>query len=188
MSESKILYETEYLQFKATQKPDGKGEWAYAHRANAKGIVVIVPLIDNERILFIKTRRPPLVAEGFEGFNIEFPAGLVADVDKNETTQECAKKELLEEAGLVAESFEVLTQRLSSSGGCVSEVSTIVLARVNGAAERFEPQDDGGIIVERDEVRVCDIPMWLKEQERAQNTIGAQTLAGLYYVLAREEQ
>lgn len=178
---SKILHKTKFLELRTAPKPNGNGEWAYAHRPNVKDIVIIIPLINNESILFLKTRRPPLREECMGKFNIELPAGLVGDEDENETVEEAAKKELLEETGLVAEKFEVMVRKLSSSGGCTSETATLVLAHINNS-NGIEPGDDDGVIAERIIVPVKEAPAWLKTQEDEGNTIGAQTLAGLYYV------
>ncbi|GBF23191.1 ADP-ribose pyrophosphatase, partial [Candidatus Gastranaerophilus sp. (ex Termes propinquus)] len=129
-----------------------------------------------------KTLRPPLRAEGAGEFNIELPAGLVGDVDKNETPLEAAGKELLEETGLKAGRFEVMTRKLSSSGGCTSECATVVLAYVEDTTLHKVPEDDEGVIVERVEVPLNEIPAWLLKMEYEGNTIGAQTLAGLFYL------
>lgn len=181
----RVLCSTKFLQLKSAPKPDGQGEWAYAHRPNVNEIVIVVPVIsypEGKKVLFLKTVRPPLVNEGYAKFNIELPAGLVGDECAHETLIECAQKELLEEAGLVAQKLEVKTQKLSSSAGCTSEVACVVVAYVDGSTERFNPQDDGGVIVEREEVFVEEIFVWLKIQEKEGNTIGAQTLAGLFYI------
>ncbi|GBF23512.1 NUDIX hydrolase, partial [Candidatus Gastranaerophilus sp. (ex Termes propinquus)] len=47
----KILYKTPYLELRSAQKLHG-GEWVYAHRANVRDIVIIVPFIQNEKVLF----------------------------------------------------------------------------------------------------------------------------------------
>ena len=51
-----ILYDTKYLQLKSTKSKTGK-DWVYAHRPNAKDVVVILPLINNKDILFLKEER-----------------------------------------------------------------------------------------------------------------------------------
>ncbi len=174
---SKILCETKFLQLK-----DDNG-WFYAHRPNVSGIVIIVPIICNQEVLFLKTKRPPLVAEEISKFNIEFPAGLIGDINKNESVLECASKELLEETGLVATQMKILTNNLTSSGGLTSETSSVVLAIIEDAMPVTTPQDDGGIIVERMRIKISDIPKWLQTQEKTGGSIGAQTLAGLYLFL-----
>ena len=46
-----ILYDTKFLQLKSTPSKSGKDR-VYAHRPNAKDVVVILPIINNEKILF----------------------------------------------------------------------------------------------------------------------------------------
>ena len=45
-----LLYDTKYLQLKSTKSKSGN-DWVYAHRPNAKDVVVILPLINNKRFL-----------------------------------------------------------------------------------------------------------------------------------------
>lgn len=174
---SEILFNTKFLQLK------NENGWTYAHRPNAKNIVIIVPIIKGEEILFLKTRRPPLIAEGVSKFNIELPAGLVGDEIENEDVLEAAKKELLEETGMVAEKFTVLSENLSSTGGLTSESSTVILAEISNDAIINSPQSDGGVIVERIRIKIGDIKKWLQMQEEDGCSIGAQTLAGLFLCL-----
>lgn len=172
-----ILYDTKYLQLKKT------GRWFYAHRPNVSDIVIIVPVVrckDGDEIIMLKTKRPPLVAEGVSKFNIELPAGLVGDEVENEDIIEAAKKELLEETGYRAEKITVLTRKLSSSGGLSSECAAVVLAEITDDKIVSPPQSDGGIIIECIRVKIKDVKSWLKAQEIEGNSIGSQTLAGLY--------
>lgn len=183
---SEILCETKFLQLK---NEDG---WFYAHRPNVSGIVIIVPVIigstrDDDEILFLKTKRPPLTAEGVSRFNIELPAGLVGDIDKNESVLDCAHKELLEETGLVAAKMKILTHNLTSSGGLTSETSSLVMAMIEDGTPVQTAQNDGGIILERIRVKIADIPKWLIAQEKAGGSIGAQTLAGVYLFLCNNK-
>ena len=177
----KILYDTKYLQLKSTKSKTGN-DWVYAHRPNAKDVVIIVPVIEKEKVLFIIEERPPLVAEGISNRSIAIPAGLVGDVRKDETTEDAIKAELLEEAGLKADRIEIKTRRAASSPGCVSETCTIAIAYIDKYEIVQEPVDDGGVIVDRVLVNIKDIYPWLKEQEENGAVIAAQTLAGLFYL------
>ena len=183
--ESKILYsDSKYLNFMEADCPDGK-KWAYVKRVNAKGIVIIVPLITDlaePSTLFLKTKRPPLNAEGICEFNIEFPAGLVADENFGETFEEAMKKELLEETGMKAERFVKKTDKLTSSAGCTSEVSTLSVAYINNSKIYQKPVSDGDIIQERILIPISEIKNFIKESQNKGYAIGAQTLAGVYYL------
>ena len=179
-----ILYDTKYLQLKSTKSKTGS-DWVYAHRPNAKDVVIIVPVIENKKVLFIIEERPPLVAEGIAKYSIAVPAGLVGDEREGESIEEAISAELLEEAGLVADRIVIKTRKAASSPGCVSETVTIAIAYINEYKIASKPVDDGGVIVDRVLVDIDNIYPWLREREANGDVIAAQTLAGLFYL--REE-
>ena len=177
----KILYDTKYLQLKRTKSKTGS-DWVYAHRPNAKDVVIIVPVIENRKVLFIIEERPPLVAEEIAHKSIAVPAGLVGDERPNESIEDAIQAELLEEAGLKADRICIKTRRAASSPGCVSETVTIAIAHINEYKIISEPVDDGGVIIDRVLVDINNITNWLKEQEEKGAALAAQTLAGLFYL------
>ena len=178
---SNILYDTKYLQLKSTKSKSGK-DWVYAHRPNAKDVVIIVPVINNKQVLFIIEERPPLVAEDIAIRSIAVPAGLVGDEREGESIEDAIRAELLEEAGLEADRIEIKTRRAASSPGCVSETVTIAIAYINEYKIISEPVSDDGVITDRVLIDIKDIYPWLKEREQEGYALAAQTLAGLYYL------
>lgn len=180
-----ILYDTKYLQLKSTKSKTGK-DWVYAHRPNAKDVVVILPLINNKEILFLKEERPPLQAENIAKYSIALPAGLVGDERFGETVEDAIQAELLEESGLKADKIKILTRKLASSPGCVSETITIAIAYISEYNVISKPVSDGGVIVDRILVDRNNIHNWLREQEQAGVALTASTLAALFY-LSEEE-
>lgn len=180
--ENKILYDTKYLQLKKTKAKTGN-DWVYAHRPNAKDVVVIVPVIENKKVLFIVEERPHLMAEGIATRSIAVPAGLVGDERKGESIEDAIRVELLEEAGLVPDKIVIKTRKAASSPGCVSETVTIAIAYINEYKIHSEPIDDGGVIVDRILVDIDKIYQWLKEQEQNGFALASQTLAGLFYLM-----
>ena len=176
-----VLYDTKYLQLKSTSSKTGN-DWVYAHRPNAKDVVIIVPVIENSKVLFIIEERPPLIAEDIAIRSVAVPAGLVGDERKDESIEDAIKAELLEEAGLIADRIDIKTRRTASSPGCVSETVTIAIAYIDKYEIALEPIDDGGVIVERVLVDIDRIYSWLKIQEENGAALAAQTLAGLYYL------
>lgn len=177
---SKVLYDTKYLQLKSTLAKSGH-DWVYAHRPNAKDVVVILPQTEDE-VLFLIEERPPLQAENKGKYSLALPAGLVGDERIGETIEEAIKAELLEEAGLVANSIEIKSRNVASSAGCVSETVTIAIANIKQKQPVSEPVSDGGVIVDRVWVEKSQIKKWLKEQEKKGIVLTAQTLAALYYL------
>ena len=176
-----ILYDTKYLQLKKTQSKTGS-DWVYAHRPNAKDVVVIVPIIENKKILFLIEERPPLKAENIAIHSISVPAGLVGDERKNESIEDAILTELLEETGLKANRIEIKAKNVASSPGCVSETVTIAIAYINKYEITTAPVDDGGVIVDRILVDINHIREWLNKQEEKGYILTAQTLAGLFYL------
>ena len=181
LSDNKVLCNTKYLQLKSTKSRNGS-DWVYAHRPNAKDVVVIVPVINNKQVLFIIEERPPLKAEQIAIRSIAVPAGLVGDERKNESIEEAIRAELLEEAGLVADKIVIKTRRTASSPGCISETVTIAIAYIKEYKLSAEPISDGGVIVDRVLVNIEDIYSWLREKEKDGYALTAQTLAGLFYL------
>lgn len=181
---TKILCSTKYLELKEAVAPNGKSAWIYAHRQIATDVVVIVPVFKTrteEKILFLKTQRPPLYAENKADINIELPAGLVGDERKGESIEQAIEAELREETGLRADSIKIVSRKIASSAGCTSETSTIALAEITDTTEISKPLSDGGIILERIWVNANDIRNWLQEQEKNGCAISAQALCGLFY-------
>ena len=176
-----VLYDTKYLQLKSTKSKTGSN-WVYAHRPNAKDVVIIVPVIENKKVLFIIEERPPLIAEGIAIRSVAVPAGLVGDEREGESIEDAIKSELLEEAGLVADRIDIKTRKTASSPGCISETVTIAIAYINEYKIQSTPVDDGGVIVDRILVDIDKIYDWLKEQEEKGYALTAQTLAALYFL------
>ena len=176
-----ILYDTKFLQLKSTKAKNGH-DWVYAHRPNAHDVVVILPIINNEKVLFLIEERPPLQAENIAKYSLALPAGLVGDERVGETIEEAIKAELLEETGLKADEITIVAQKVASSAGCVSETFTIVIAKINEYKITSEPVSDGGVIVDRVLVDKDKIQDWLKKQQERGVILTAQTLAALYYL------
>ncbi len=182
---SKILYDTKFLQLKSTPSKSGK-PWVYAHRPNAKDVVVILPVIEGDKILFLKEERPPLQAEGIAQYSIALPAGLVGDEREGESVEDAIRAELLEEAGLVADRIEIKSRKIASSPGCVSETITIAIAFINKYEIVKTPVNDGGVIADRILVNRKDVYSWLTEQEASGMALTGQTLAALFYLNEKE--
>jgi ADP-ribose pyrophosphatase len=73
------------------------GGWEYVIRPDVKGIVVIVGVTDDGKLLLVEQYRPAV-----RNKVIELPAGLVGDVDAAESLEVAASRELVEETGFSA--------------------------------------------------------------------------------------
>lgn len=181
--ENKTLYKTKFLELKEAIRENGS-PWTYAHRPNVKDIAVIVPVIkkeDGEYVLFLITKRPPILAENKAVYCLEIPAGLVGDTDKNENTIDALRRELKEESGYESNDIKIVSKKVSSSAGMTSETSTIAIAYIDDAKPPLPTDDDNGVIIERKLVKKEDILNFIKDFEVQGNALGAQTLSGLFY-------
>lgn len=187
----KIISKTKFLEFKSAKSPSGK-DWFYVRRTNDTNAhdsaVVITTLVKKDgeyNFLLFKTIRPPISAENKAIYCLESAAGLIGDIDSNENMLDCAKKELLEETGLVANKLYVELENCSTSAGLSSETLSYVSAIVDDYKIVQDPIDDGGIIVERYLVPAKEIISHLQAINKKEISIAAATVCGIYFALNR---
>ena len=110
------------------------GHWEYARRHNAEGAVAVIATTDEDELVLVEQVRIPMGKAC-----LELPAGLVGDseADKGEALLVAAQRELLEETGYTATSFQHL-YAIATSPGLSNE--RIDLFRATGLAK----QHDGG--------------------------------------------
>jgi len=95
---------------------------------------IIVPIARRNQLVFVWNYRPPI-----KGWELELPAGLV---DDGETPRECAKRELEEETGYSAESWEKLGW-LHSTPGISAQRAHVYLAKdLRGGRVHREPYEN----------------------------------------------
>lgn len=95
------------------------------------GAVAILALDDQDRVLLIKQYRHPVRMRDWE-----IPAGLL-DI-KNEDTLAGAKRELAEEADLVAERWDVLSEFYTTPGGSNESIRVYLARGLSPASEVFD--------------------------------------------------
>jgi ADP-ribose pyrophosphatase len=110
-----------------------RGKWEYVGRARGIKAAVILAVEDGH-VLLVEQYRVPLGANC-----IELPAGLIGDHDDGEDALTSAARELEEETGYRAETFEIVGEFFSSPG-MVSESFTLVRAR-----GLVQTSDGGGV-------------------------------------------
>jgi ADP-ribose pyrophosphatase len=90
-----------------------RGGWEYVERHNIRGIVAIIAITDDRKLILVEQHRAALNRRV-----IELPAGLVGD--KPGQAQEdfalAAERELLEETGYAAERMELVFEAPLASG------------------------------------------------------------------------
>ena len=111
--DKRIVWQGEYLDVAIR---DG---WEFVERKNLVGLVSIVAVTDDGKLVLVEQYRPPLDARV-----IELPAGLVGDVAGRapEPFEIAARRELLEETGYEAGRMEFLVRGTASAGICDEQV------------------------------------------------------------------
>src|SRR5690242_380371 len=101
-----------------------RNSWEFVTRKHLRGIVGIVAVNDQGRMLLVEQWRPPLMRHV-----IELPAGLAGDVagHEGEDLETAARRELLEETGYEAETMEELADG-TVSAGITDEIITLFRA------------------------------------------------------------
>lgn len=141
MSESEgKLYEGKFLRVVK------RNDWEFVERTNVAGIVAIIPITDDNKIVLIKQYREPL-----QKFVIEVPAGLVGDIDDKESSISAAQRELLEETGYHANHFQEIGT-FPISPGLTTEQLTYVIAT------KLEKRNEGGGD-ETEQIEVFELPV-----------------------------
>jgi ADP-ribose pyrophosphatase len=152
-----------------------RGSWEYVERTTGGGMaVIIVAATPARKLLFVEQTRVPIQCK-----TIEFPAGLVGDVDAGESLLLAAERELLEETGWRAGRIEYLMDGPSSAG-----MSTERMAFVR--ARDLEKVHEGGGDESEDilvhEIDVADAPRWLAARMAQGYSIDPKVWAGLYFL------
>ncbi len=153
-----------------------EGGWEYVERNNCNGIVVIVALTADDKVLFTEQYRLPVKTRA-----IEFPAGLVNDglSKTRESLESAARRELLEETGYEAQEIKKLIKGPISSG-LTSETITFLMAK------RLKKVSAGGGD-DTESIKVHEVPLtstekWLKNMEKKGCVVDPKIYAGLYFL------
>ncbi|MCA9664166.1 MAG: NUDIX hydrolase [Myxococcales bacterium] len=152
------------------------GGWEYVERVNASGVVVIIALTHEQRVVLVEQHRPPIGARV-----IELPAGLAGDVsgEEDEPLARAAARELEEETGYRPGSVTTLFAG-PPSAGLSDETVTFVRAR---ELERVGPGGgDESEDITVHEVAHDEVHAWLAERSAAGALIDPKVYAGLYWL------
>lgn len=169
-SEQRIAWEGRHLRVVVR---DG---WEYISRTKPTGVVGIVAVTDDGKLVLVEQHRTPVNAAV-----IELPAGLVGDQagEEAETLGTAAKRELLEETGYAAERMTRMVDG-TSSAGLTDECVTLLLAQ--GLKKVSQGGDDGSEKIIVHEIPLAGIGAWLGDQTRAGKLVDFRVFAALFLV------
>jgi len=151
-----------------------RGRWEYAERTNAGSAVIVVAVTPEDRIVFVEQFREPIQQR-----SIEMPAGLVGDIDGEESIELAAQRELEEETGWRAERVEFLMMGPSSSGMSTEQIAFV---RAHGLSRVGAGGGDVTENITVHEVPRSEAPAWLDVKRREGYSIDPKLYAGLYFV------
>lgn len=149
------------------------GRWEYAERVNATGVVAVLAITEDRKVLLVEQYRPPIGKVA-----IEMPAGLVGDKESGEGAEEAVRREVLEETGYRVGEVRLLFADHPSSAGMTSEVVSIYqatgLTRVGAAV------GDGGEEITVHEVPLGELRGWLEGEKRRGKAVDVKIFAALW--------
>jgi ADP-ribose pyrophosphatase len=153
-----------------------RGKWEFVERKKVTGIVGIVAVTDDNKLILIEQFRPPVNRRV-----IEIPAGLAGDIEgsENEALEIAARRELMEETGYEAREMTRLTDG-AVSAGITSEIVT--LFRATGLKRTGKGEGDGSEQIDLHEVPLDQVPAWIREREKQGAIVDFKVYAGLYFV------
>lgn len=148
----------------------------YLDYYDTKGLVIIVPVTENNELILIEQFRIPLQKNV-----IEFPAGAVGDEAgfENESFEMAARRELLEESGYDCEKLTYLTKGPASPGS-ITEIATLFLAKP------AIKKNSGGGVGDENITTHCipldSVPAWLIQKQAENILIDPRIYTGLYFI------
>jgi ADP-ribose pyrophosphatase len=153
-----------------------RGTYEFASRKKLSGIVGIVAVTDEGKLLLVEQFRPPVNKRV-----IELPAGLAGDVQghESEALAAAAQRELLEETGYSARHMKAVASG-PPSAGISDEVITMFVARK--LKKVGEAEGDGSEDITVHEVPVDKVAAFLKRKARDGCLVDLKIYAGLHFL------
>lgn len=164
-----ILYEGDWLRLVR------RGRWEACERTHADGMaVIVIAVTPGDEVLFVEQYRVPLQAR-----TIEMPAGLVGDDPGEDTLEDAARRELVEETGWEPGTVEVLLVGPTSSGMSNERIAFVRARdlRQVGAGGGVDSEDITVHAVPR-----AQAPAWLMRKQAEGYELDLKLWAGLWMI------
>jgi len=166
-----IRYTGQYIQIR-----DRQG-WEFVERLNSKGIVIIVAMTTQQELIFVEQYRPAV-----DNHVLEFPAGLVGDNPEstNESLQDAAERELLEETGYTSNKMiELVSGPISA--GISNEICTFFYSN-----DIVKTGQGGGVDTENITTHIVpykDVQTFIQTFQKQNKLIALQVYVGLQLLM-----
>ena len=168
-SAPRVVYEGKY------QRMLVRGTWEYSERTHANGLAaIIIAVTPEDKVLFVEQFRVPLQAKC-----IEMPAGLVGDIDANESIEVSAVRELEEETGWTADQAEVLMIGPTSAGASNEKIAFV---RATGLRKVGVGGGDASEDITVHEIPRTQAAAWLVQKIAEGYQLDAKLWAGLWMI------
>lgn len=167
------LFEGKYKRFVL------KDGWEYTERVSGTGIVAVLALTRDRKVILVEQFRIPVGRQV-----IEFPAGWAGDLGtaSKESLEAAAQRELLEETGYEAERMVPLFQGPAASA---SSVDVMVVFRAEGLRKVHAGGGDHTESIIVHEVDLDSMDRWLAGKEKEGVLVDPRIYAGLYWLKYR---
>ena len=152
-----------------------RGSWEYVTRPNVTGIVAILAITDDRKLILVEQFRPPVNQRV-----IEIPAGLAGDSASSaaEDLATAATRELEEETGYHAARMQRLTAGVSSAG-LTDEV--ITLFRATQLTKVGKGGGDDHENIQLHEIPLDQVVPWLNRRADEGLLIDLKVYSALYF-------
>jgi ADP-ribose pyrophosphatase len=150
-----------------------RNTWEFVDRIRVSGIVVIVAVTHDGKLVLAEQYREPVRHNV-----IELPAGLVGDKGLHERLTTAAKRELLEETGYSARKMEFLCQGPPSVG---LSTEMVTFYRAVGIRKVGEGGGDASENIIIHEAPLINIEAWFKQKEKRGILVDPKVYAGVYF-------
>jgi len=149
--------------------------WEYVDRFAAKGVVDIVAVTHDEKLVLVEQFRPAAAAPV-----IELPAGLIGDETDivEEDASEAARRELLEETGYAAGRLNLVATGYAAPGHSTENVSIFLATDLTKVTEGGGVEDED---IRVHEVQIPEADAWITSQKARGAEMSLRVYLGLYF-------
>lgn len=149
--------------------------WEFVQRKNLSGIVGIIAITNDRKLILVEQYRPPVGKSV-----IEIPAGLAGDTAAfaNEELRLAAMRELEEETGYRAGRMTLVASGTASAGLC-DEI--ITLFRADDLKKVGDGGGDESEEITVHEIAVDQVEEWLKQQLAQNKLVDLKVYSALHF-------